>query len=233
MVEHIIKSFDVELKQLRSQVMEMGSLAQDQFRKVIDSLGTSPSKAYLEDIILADRLINQKEKNVDDTCARLIIKYQPNSSDLRAVLSALRVVTDLERIGDETKKIAKKIKKIPEKSRSCLKELNIVAAQTDSLFSSSLTSFVELDISSMPDLLREDKGINTAYKSIRNNLIKKMRKNELPIDEALNVIFIAKSIERIGDHSKNILEHVAYIRSGVDIRHQDIEYTEKEVQSFL
>ncbi len=171
---------------------------------------------------------------IDSDCSHLIAKRQPAAGDLRMVLAVGKTVTDLERIGDEAKKIAKVTRNILERGMSqCLMQTMHIRAmgnQTVAMLHDVLDAFVRGDTAMAARIVRLDKEIDQNFRAIVRQMITFMMEDPRTITTALDVIFIAKSIERIGDHSKNIAEDVIYITMGRDVRHIGLEALEREVQ---
>jgi phosphate transport system protein len=223
--QHVSSQFDNELGSLRTHVLEMGGLVETQVAAAIDAYG-SGEIGSIQQIIQTDGKVNDLEKAIDDDCAHLIAKRQPTASDLRLVFGITKIVTDLERIGDEAKKIAKGVRRIYETgqvpSRYGIGVRHIADAAL-TMVHDALDAFARMDTELAVKIIRADDDIDTELKSIIRQLITHMMEDPRTISTSIDIIWIARSIERIGDHAKNIAEHVVFIVEGRDIRHPPSE----------
>jgi phosphate transport system protein len=233
MSEHLSKQFDNDLDALRAHVTRMGGLVEEQVRAALTAF-VEGDRDLLETIIARDAGVDEMEIAIDSDCSHLIAKRQPAAGDLRMVLAVGKTVTDLERIGDEAKKIAKVTRNILERGMSqCLMQTMHIRAmgnQTVAMLHDVLDAFVRGDTAMAARIVRQDKEIDQNFRAIVRQMITFMMEDPRTITTALDVIFIAKSIERIGDHSKNIAEDVIYITMGRDVRHIGLDALEREVQ---
>ncbi len=234
MSEHLSKQFDNDLDALRAHVTRMGGLVEEQVRAALTAF-IEGDRDLLETIIARDAGVDEMEIAIDSDCSQLIAKRQPAAGDLRMVLAVGKTVTDLERIGDEAKKIAKVTRNILERGMSqCLMQTMHIRAmgnQTAAMLHDVLDAFVRGDTAMAARIVRQDKEIDQNFRAIVRQMITFMMEDPRTITTALDVIFIAKSIERIGDHSKNIAEDVIYITMGRDVRHIGLDALEREVQA--
>jgi phosphate transport system protein len=220
MTEHASKQYDLDLGSIRSRVLAMGGMVESQIRRAIDSL-TSGNVALSEEVIAADHKVNAMEVELDGDCSQLIVRRQPAASDLRMIFAIMKTVTDLERIGDEAQKIARMAKNIHERGASAppVVEVRHAAEAAIAMLRRTLDCFARLDADAAAEVIREDAGIDTEFRSILRQLITYMMEDPRTISTALEIVWIAKAIERIGDHAKNMAEYVIYIVKGTDVRH--------------
>jgi phosphate transport system protein len=220
MSEHASKQYDLDLGSIRSRVLAMGGLVESQIRRAIDSL-TTGNVALSEEVIAADHRVNAMEVSLDEDCSQLIVRRQPAASDLRMIFAIMKTVTDLERIGDEGQKIARMAKNIHERGTSPppVVEVRHAAEAAISMLRRTLDCFARLDADAAAEVIRDDAGIDTEFRSILRQLITYMMEDPRTISTALEIVWIAKAIERIGDHAKNMAEYVIYIVKGTDVRH--------------
>jgi len=223
--EHFSKQFDAELEAIRSRVLEMGGLVESQIRRALDAL-TSGERALADEVIANDRRVNGMEVAIDGECSQVIVKRQPAANDLRLILAITKTVTDLERIGDEAQKIARMAKSIYERGgdgRSAPRTVEVRhAAQVAlAMLRNALDAFARLDVAAAADVIRDDAAIDSEFRSILRQLITYMMEDPRTISTALEIVWVAKAIERIGDHAKNMAEQVIYIVRGTDVRHTD------------
>lgn len=233
MSEHISKRFDAELEDLRAKVLKMGGLVEAQLVEAMDALARGDT-AQMERVRAQDKTVNALEIEIDHDVQHVIARRQPAASDLRMVLTVVRVVTDLERIGDEAKKIAKKslsLHSYETVSRPRITELRHMSSMATDMLRRVLDSFARLDISGNADVVRSDKDIDEEFRATARQLVSFMMEDPRTISCALDILFIAKSLERIGDHAKNIAEHVIFLVKGKDLRHSHLEDLERETRS--
>ena len=230
MTEHTSKQFDADLEHIRTRVLQMGGMVEMQIFKAMEGFqsGDIPS---LEKVIDADHRVNLMEVELDEACSHIIAKRQPAASDLRMIMTVIKTITDLERIGDESKKIAKMSRRLHTAQAPITREVELRHAATLAveMLRKALDAFARLDVNAAAQVVRQDSEVDTAFKSIMRQLITYMMEDPRTISNGLEVLFIAKAIERIGDHSKNIAEYVIYMVRGRDVRHIGVEEIEKEV----
>jgi phosphate transport system protein len=218
--QHLSSQFDEELGRLRTHVLQMGGMVETQVSSAIEAY-SSGEVASVKSIVEADRKINDLEKAIDDDCAHVIAKRQPTASDLRLVLGISKIVTDLERAGDEAKKIAKGVRRIYEAGHLPSQYgigIRHLAEAALNLVRQSLDAFARLDAAG-PEVIKADSDVDTEFKSIIRQLITHMMEDPRTITTSIEIISIARAIERIGDHAKNVAEQVVFIVEGRDIRH--------------
>ncbi len=218
---HLSTQFDTDLERLRSKVLEMGGLVESQINMVTKAFADNNVEAVL-DVLENDSEVNAFEKSIDDDCIHIIAKRQPTASDLRLVMSISKMVTDLERSGDEVKKMAKSIRRIQERDVTVLKattDVRHLAQAASAQIRSALDTFARLDADEARAVIDTDDALDKEFKSIVRQLITFMMEDPRTITTALDIITIARAIERVGDHAKNLAEQVIYIVEGRDIRH--------------
>ncbi len=219
--QHLSSQFDEELGRLRTHVLQMGGMVETQVSSAIEAY-SSGEVASVKSIVEADRKINDLEKAIDDDCAHVIAKRQPTASDLRLVLGISKIVTDLERAGDEAKKIAKGVRRIYEAGHLPAQYgigIRHLAEAALSLVRQALDAFARLDVALAQSVIKADSDVDTEFKSIIRQLITPMMEDPRSITTSIEIISIARAIERIGDHAKNVAEQVVFIVEGRDIRH--------------
>jgi len=225
MQEHASKQYDLDLGSIRSRVLAMGGLVESQIRRAIDALASGDLQLS-DEVIAADHKVNAMEVALDGDCSQLIVRRQPAANDLRMIFAITKTVTDLERIGDEAQKIARMAKNIHERGGAQappLVEVRHAAEAAISMLRRTLDAFARLDCNTAAEVIRDDAGIDTEFRSILRQLITYMMEDPRTISTALDVVWIAKAIERIGDHAKNMAEYVIYIVKGTDVRHTKME----------
>jgi phosphate transport system protein len=225
MHDHASKQYDLDLGSIRSRVLAMGGLVESQIRRAIDALASGDLQLS-DEVIAADHKVNAMEVALDGDCSHLIVRRQPAANDLRMIFAITKTVTDLERIGDEAQKIARMAKNIHQRGAAQappLVEVRHAAEAAISMLRRTLDAFARLDCNTAAEVIRDDAGIDTEFRSILRQLITYMMEDPRTISTALDVVWIAKAIERIGDHAKNMAEYVIYIVKGTDVRHTKME----------
>jgi phosphate transport system protein len=221
--EHSSKQYDLDLEAIHSKVLLMGGLVENQFHDAINCFRTGNAE-LAEQIIKADENVNRLEVTLDDTCSHVIVKRQPAANDLRSVMATIKAITDLERIGDEATKIARAGKTIRERGVASINHyetVQVIASRTSDMLHDALDAFARLDVEQATRLIAQDQVIDHEFRSIMRTLITFMMEDPRTISAALDTLWVAKAIERIGDHAKNIAEYVIYVVEGKDIRHTD------------
>ncbi len=219
--EHSSKQYDQELEAIRSKVLLMGGMVETQFEQALECFRTGDS-ARADRVMAEDQAVNQLEVQLDDACSHLIVRRQPTANDLRTVMASIKVITDLERIGDEASKIARTSKSLYERGNTSFAHYDMVrsiAKATCELLHNALDAFARLDGKQALELIAADESIDHEFRTILRNLITFMMEDPRTISSALDTLWVAKAIERIGDHAKNIAEYVIYVVEGRDIRH--------------
>ena len=220
--EHTSKQFDAELESIRSRVLEMGGLVESQIRRALEGLATGDRK-LLDDVITTDHRVNGLEVALDGECSHVIVKRQPAASDLRLLFGITKTVTDLERIGDEAQKIARMAKSIHERDGGMQPvrgvDVRHAAEVALSMLRRALDAFARLDVNAAAEVIRQDAAIDSEFRSILRQLVTYMMEDPRTITTALEIVWVAKAIERMGDHAKNMAEYVIYIVKGTDVRH--------------
>ena len=220
MPEHISKQFDAELEAVRSRVLQMGGLVEEQIVKALDGLVSGDLQA-LDRVIEDDHRVNTMEVGLDESCSQIIARRQPAAGDLRLVMAVIKTITDLERVGDEAEKIARMAKLIHAAERVHLPRLELkhVASLALSMLRQALDAFARLDVNAALQVVKQDRGVDDEFRSILRQLITFMMEDPRTITRCLEILFVAKAIERIGDHAKNMAEYVVYMVEGRDVRH--------------
>ena len=227
--QHLSSQFDEDLSRLRTHVLQMGGLVETQVSGAIDAY-TTGEVASVKSIVETDRKVNELEKAIDDDCAHIIAKRQPAAGDLRLVLSVIKIASDLERIGDEAKKIAKTAKQLHTATSPFMPQIRLshIADAVVDMLRTALDAYARLDTIAAAQVVRQDKEVDAEFKGIMRQLITYMIEDPRTISQAIELMFVAKSVERIGDHAKNIAEYVVYMVKGRDVRHTSLEEIERE-----
>ena len=228
--EHLSKQYDQDLETLRSGVLQMGGLVEAQVRGAIDAF-SSGNPEVIAQVVANEPRVNEFEVGIDDDCSHIIVKRQPAAGDLRLIMAISKTVTDLERLGDEAEKIARMSKQIHERGPTKFQRFANIRHVADialSMLHQALDAFARLDAAEAAGIIKQDVAIDTEFRSILRQLITFMMEDPRTISTALEVVWVAKAIERIGDHAKNVAEDVIYIVKGTDVRHTKLEHVERE-----
>jgi phosphate transport system protein len=231
--QHSSRQFDAELENIRGQVLTMGGLVEHQIVAAIEALrrGDLP---LIDQVIQDEDRINRFEREIDELCTNVIAIRAPTAIDLRFVTTVLKTITDLERIGDEAKKIALLARRMLGNGRWHVPrygEVKLVSGLVVEMLHRSLDAFARLDAAGAPEVVRLDDEVDALFKSVLRQLLTYMIEDPRTISDAIDIIFIAKALERIGDHAKNVSEHVVYLIKGKDVRHVSLEEIEQAVKS--
>jgi phosphate transport system protein len=214
MKTHIVSAFDEELAELRKLIAQMGGLAEDQFGNAIDALSSS-DRQLAEKVIASDEKIDRLEKDLEERAIKLIAKRQPMAADLRAIIVAIRISSDLERIGDLAKNIAKRTLAVDEPlPRSVNAGMNRMAELALEQLSDVLDAYARLDVDKAQEVWVKDSRIDALYNSVFRELLTYMMEDARTIGMCTHLLFGAKNIERIGDHTTNIAENIHYLITG-------------------
>jgi len=225
--EHSSKQYDIDLEALRSRVLEMGGLVESQILAAVNGLAAGDNRV-LEQVITDDHRVNAMEVSIDTDCSHLIARRQPTAGDLRMVLAVIKIVTDLERVGDEAAKIARLGKQGHALARTPLAAVKHMGGIGIGMLRKALDALARLDTVAAAAIIREDVEIDEEFRAIVRQLITFMMEDPRTISQAIDILWIAKAIERIGDHSKNMAEQVIYVVKGTDVRHISVEQVERE-----
>ncbi|HXC40241.1 MAG TPA: phosphate signaling complex protein PhoU [Burkholderiales bacterium] len=231
---HTSKQFDAELEQARKQVLLMGGLVEQQIVYAIEALRRGDAGLTAQ-VVEVEVEVNRLEREVDEMCTTVIALRQPNANDLRLIMTMLKVTTDIERIGDEAKKIAlyaaQRGRGMGRATLPRLSEITSMADLVKEMLRRALDAFARMDVESAASIAQRDLAVDRSFQSILRELLTYMIEDPRTISASIDVLFVAKALERIGDHAKNITEYVVYLIKGKDVRHVTPEEFEDAVRS--
>ena len=230
--KHLSSQFDSELTAVSTRVMEMGGLVESQIRTAVYALAQFSSEAATQ-VMEAESRVNAMEVEIDHDLSSIIARRQPTARDLRLLIAISKTTANLERAGDEAEKIARMVKSINSSGASRMlpaSELRVVSDLASSLLRKSLDAFARLDATMALSILKEDDAIDKEFDGFVRKLITYMMEDPRTISPSLDLLFVAKAIERIGDHAKNIAEFTIYVVKGTDVRHTPMELIESVVR---
>jgi phosphate transport system protein len=230
--KHLSTQFDSELTSVSSQVMEMGGLVESQIRQAIYSLAQFNMEAA-EQVSAIEHRVNSMEIEIDHALSSIIARRQPTARDLRLLIAISKTTANLERVGDEAEKIARMVRSIIQSGapRSLPSmELRVAADLASGLLNKALDAFARLDVTAAVAILKEDDLIDQEFDGFVRKLVTYMMEDPRTISPSLDLLFLAKAIERIGDHAKNIAEFIIYVVKGEDVRHSSMEKIESVIR---
>jgi len=223
--------FDSELNRVSARVMELGGLVESQIRQAVYALSRFSIEA-VEQVDAAEKRVNAMEVEIDHELSSIIARRQPTARDLRLLIAFSKATANLERMGDEAHKMARMVKSIIESgaARSLpTGDLRTAAEMASGLLRKTLDAFARLDTKAAVAILKEDDLIDQEFDGFVRKLITYMMEDPRTISASLDLLFLAKAIERIGDHSKNVAELIIYLVEGKDVRHQTMDAIESAV----
>jgi len=226
--KHLSTQFDSELNGVSAKVMELGGLVESQIRQAIYALSQFSIEASSQ-VTEKEALVNAMEVEIDRELSSIIARRQPTARDLRLLLAISKTTANLERVGDEAEKIARMVRSIINSGshRSLpASELRVAADLASGLLRKALDAFARLDTTAALSILKEDDLIDQEFNGFVRKLITYMMEDPRMISPSLDLLFLAKAIERIGDHAKNIAEFIIYVVKGEDVRHTSMESIE-------
>jgi phosphate transport system protein len=227
---HISSRYNADLERLRSSVLEMGALVERQLTAAIGGI-TEPDARVMVRVAQEELRVNQLERSIDEDCSRILATRGPTASDLRLIITILKTITDLERIGDEGEKVAAIAARLAlrERPHNRYRELRNLGELVIGMVHDTLDAFARFDTNLALAVLRRDRTVDEEYEAIHRQNITFMMEDPRSIRRALDVMWVVRSLERIGDHAKNICEYLIYLVLGKDVRHTKIEEIEKEL----
>jgi len=229
MSDHTSKQFDSELEAVRSSVLQMGGLVEAQILSAVECIA-SGDMVEIDRVIANDKAVNRMEVDLDERCSHIIARRQPTAGDLRMLMTVVKMITDLERIGDEAEKIARMARMIHEANKAHLPRIELahMASVAVAMLRKALDAFARLDVLAAAQVVRQDLVVDDEFRAVIRQLITFVMEDPRTISRTIEVLFIAKAIERIGDHAKNMSEYTVYMVKGRDVRHTGIDEIERE-----
>jgi phosphate transport system protein len=228
---HISRRFNEDLERVRSRVLAMGGFVEQQLQKAVTALVEGDST--LGSAVAADdEKVNFMEVSIDEECSRILATRAPTAGDLRLIVSIIKTITDLERMGDEGEKIGYIASRLATMERPVDKyrEVKHLARLVSEMVHDALDAFARMDAAAAFRICHQDRLIDEEYESIQRQSITFMMEDPRNIRRALDVMWIVRALERVGDHAKNICEYVIYMVHGKDVRHTSLEDVERELK---
>lgn len=230
MSRHISGKFNEELEAVRNQVLTMGGMVEQQLRDSLYAIEKSDHD-LAEQILRRDTKINALEVQIDEACVQIIAKRQPAASDLRLIIAIFKTISDLERIGDEAERIAKvALESFSKDQQEFLLSLENLGQLVLTMLHGVLDAFARMDLDSAYEVHQMDAQADRQYEALTRQLMTYMMEDPRGIPKVMNVLWSARSLERIGDRCQNIAEYIIFFVKGKDVRHVSAESMEQTVK---
>ncbi len=232
LTHHTSSRFNEDLERIRASVLEMGGLVERLLHDALGGIERGDSDIVVE-VAQQESRVNQMERSIDEDCSRVLATRSPAATDLRLLIAVLKTITDLERVGDEAEKVATIAVHMAgvERPRSRYRELRHIGALVTAMLREALDAFARLDADLAFQVARRDRAVDEEYEAIHRQCITFMMEDPRTIRRTLDVMWVVRAIERIGDHAKNICEYVIYTVHGKDVRHTRLEDAERELRA--
>lgn len=223
LTDHISRRYNKDLEDLRNRVLTMGGLVETQLLRAIAAIVSGDSDLGLQ-VAHDDYKVNELEVSIDEECSRILATRAPAAGDLRLIVAIIKTITDLERVGDEAEKIGFLASKLASMDRppDSYRELKNLGNHVSHMLRDAMNAFARLDVEDALEVIVEDEHVDDEYETITRQGITFMMEDPRSIKRVMNVTWAARSLERIGDHAKNICEYVVYMVQGRDVRHTDL-----------
>jgi phosphate transport system protein len=232
--KHISSQFDAELGAISTRVLEMGGLVEAQVGQAVYAL-THLSDETAAQVLTAEERVNAMEVEIDNDLWTIIARRQPTARDLRLLVAIAKAIANLERAGDEAARVARTVQRLisaglSSRLRLPLEDLAYVATLATAQLRKSLDAFARLDVDKALEVLKTDNQIDVEFEGLMRKLVTYMMEDPRTISASIDLVFVAKAIERVGDHAKNLAEAVIYVVKGMDVRHNPVESVEAMVR---
>jgi len=229
---HILSRFNADLEGVRSGVMQMGGLVEQQLQDGIKALYSGDGRLG-EEVARLDHRVNAMEVAIDEDCSRILATRGPTASDLRLIVAIIKTITDLERIGDEAEKLGSIASRLATLDRPTdrYREIKHIGDLVADMVHGALDAFARMDTDAALAVARQDRIVDEEYEALQRQCITFMMEDPRAIRRALDILWVARALERIGDHAKNISEYVIYLVKGKDVRHVTLEEIEREIMA--
>ncbi len=232
--KHLSTQFDAELSDVSTRLLEMGGLAESQVAQAVYAL-THFSGEIATQVLKQEERINQMEVEIDAELQRVIVMRQPTAVDLRLLIAVSKAIANLERVGDEAARIARTVQRlintgVSSRLRLPVSDLSFAAELATAQLRKSLDAFARMDANSALEVLKQDDQLDQEFDGLLRKLITYMMEDPRMISASIDMVFVAKAIERVGDHAKNLAEATIYVVKGTDVRHASLEAVENAVR---
>ncbi len=224
--KHLSTQFDAELSGISTRVLEMGGIVESQVARAVYAL-TNFSAEIASDVLMTEERVNQTEIEIDRDLSTIIARRQPTARDLRLLIAISKTIANLERVGDEAARIARTVQRlvnsgVSSRLRLPVKDLVYESELAVAQLRKALDAFARLDVDKAVEVLKQDDLIDQEFEGLMRKLITFMMEDPRTISSSIDLVFVAKAIERVGDHAKNLAEQIIYIVKGTDVRHNSV-----------
>ena len=232
--KHLSTQFDAELSGISTRVLEMGGMVESQVARAVYAL-TNFSAEIASDVLMTEARVNQTEVEIDRDLSTIIARRQPTARDLRLLIAISKTIANLERVGDEAARIARTVQRlvnsgVSSRLRLPVKDLAYESELAVAQLRKALDAFARLDVDKAVEVLKQDDLIDQEFEGLLRKLITFMMEDARTISSSIDLVFVAKAIERVGDHAKNLAEQIIYIVKGTDVRHNSVTTVETLVR---
>lgn len=232
--KHLSTQFDAELAGISTRVLEMGGLVEAQVAQAVYALANFSSEAAAQ-VLVQENRVNQMEMEIDRDLSTIIARRQPTARDLRLLIAVSKTIGNLERVGDEAARIARTVERlvgtgVSSRLLTPVADLSYECSLATASLRKALDAFARLDTEKAVDVIKDDNRIDQEFDGLMRKLITYMMEDPRTIGAAIDLVFVAKAIERVGDHAKNLAEQIIYIVKGTDVRHNPVETIESLVK---
>lgn len=229
--QHISQQFNVELEDVRSRVLNMGGLVEQQLADALTAV-MDENVDMAEQVIKGDLKVNAMEVTIDEDCSRILARRQPAAGDLRLIVAVIKTITDLERCGDQAERVASIAMRLTggRENRNHCEDLVHLGNHVRELLHNALDAFARMDPEAAVQVARDDINVDKEYDALTRQLITYMMEDPRTISRSLDVLWAARALERIGDHARNICEYVIYLVRGKDVRHVSLDEMEEQAR---
>jgi phosphate transport system protein len=232
--KHLSTQFDAELSGISGRVLEMGGVVESQVSQAVYAL-THFSGETASQVLAIEERVNQMEVEIDRDLSAIIARRQPTARDLRLLIAVSKTIANLERVGDEAARIARTVQRlintgVSSRLRLPVADLGFEAELATAQLRKALDAFARLDTAKALEVLKQDDQIDQEFEGLMRKLITFMMEDPRTISSSIDLVFVAKAIERVGDHAKNLAEAIIYVVKGTDVRHTSVEAVENVVK---
>jgi phosphate transport system protein len=230
--KHLSTQFDAELSGISNRVLEMGGLVESQVSQALYAL-TQFSTETARQVLQQEERVNQMEVEIDRDLSAIIARRQPTARDLRLLIAVSKTIANLERVGDEAARIARTVQRLINtgvSTRLPVADLAFGADLAVAQLRKALDAFARLDTAKALEVLKQDDQIDQEFEGLLRKLITYMMEDPRTISASIDLVFVAKAIERVGDHAKNLSEAIIYVVKGTDVRHTSMEDVENAIR---
>ncbi|MBA4108655.1 MAG: phosphate transport system regulatory protein PhoU [Leptothrix sp. (in: Bacteria)] len=232
--KHLSSQFDMELGGISTRVLEMGGLVESQVGQAIYAL-THFNGEVASQVLISEERVNQMEMDIDADLSTIIARRQPTARDLRLLIAISKTIGNLERVGDEAARIARTVQRlintgVSSRLRLPVNDLSFEADLATASLRKALDAFARLDTQTALEVIKDDNVIDAEFDGLMRKLITYMMEDPRTISASIDLVFVAKAVERVGDHAKNLAEQVIYIVKGTDVRHNTPDAVESIIK---